>query len=90
MATNGTTSNGSTTSSKFNSSSTIPLWLNGREVRTKTTFDVVSPVTQEKLYSCASASEADAEAAVAAAQEAFKTWSKTKAKSETRYLPQGR
>lgn len=78
MATNGTTSNGEPSSSQFNTSSTITLWLNGKEASTELTFDVVSPVTQQKLYSCASASESDAEAAVTAAQEAFKTWSKTK------------
>ena len=70
--------NGSGSSSRFDSSSIIPLWLNGEEVKTEAVFDVVSPVTQKKLYSCASASEKDAEAAVAAAQEAFKSWSKTK------------
>lgn len=78
MATNNNTNHTSSSTSQFSSSSTIPLWLNGREVKTATTFDVISPVTQAKLYSCASASDEDAEAAVATAQEAFKSWSKTK------------
>jgi acyl-CoA reductase-like NAD-dependent aldehyde dehydrogenase len=64
--------------SAFNTSSTIPLWLDGKEVKGSTTFDVISPVDHQKLYSCSGASEEDANAAVAAAEKAFKTWSKTK------------
>lgn len=74
MATNGATAS----ASGFNTSSTIPLWLDGKEIKTSTTFDVVSPIDQQKLYSCSSASEDDALAAVAAAEKAFKTWSQTK------------
>lgn len=74
MATNGT----SGSKSAFDTSSTIPLWLDGKEVKTSTTFDVISPVDHEKLYSCAAASEDDAQAAIASAEKAFKTWSKTK------------
>ena len=76
MATNGA-SNGHS-ESKWTTSSTIPLWLDGKEVTTSDTFDVISPVTHEKLYSCASAKESDAEAAIASCEKAFKTWSQTK------------
>ena len=72
MATNGTSA------SAFNTSSTIPLWLDGKELKTESTFDVISPIDHKKLYSCSSATEEDANAAVAAAEKAFKTWSKTK------------
>jgi acyl-CoA reductase-like NAD-dependent aldehyde dehydrogenase len=74
MATNGSKAS----SSKFNSSSTLPLWLDGKEVTTSSTFDVISPIDHQKLYACAAASEEDALAAVASAEKAFKTWSKTK------------
>jgi acyl-CoA reductase-like NAD-dependent aldehyde dehydrogenase len=70
--------NGATVKSAFDVDSTIPLWLGGKEVKTSSTFDIVSPVSLKKVYSCSSASEDDANAAVAAAAEAFKTWSLTK------------
>lgn len=75
--TNGT--NGTQTSaSHFDTSSTIPLWLNGKEVKTSTTFDITSPIDHKKLYTCSSASEQDAIAAIEAAQKAFPSWSQTK------------
>ena len=74
MATNGT----SGSKSAFDTSSTIPLWLDGKEVKTSTTFDVISPVDHQKLYSCSAASEDDVQAAIVSAKKAFKTWSKTK------------
>lgn len=64
--------------SKFNTSSTIPLWLDGKEVTTTTTFDVISPIDQQKLYKCSSASEQDVQAAIASAEKAFPVWSQTK------------
>ncbi|KIX99647.1 uncharacterized protein Z520_04282 [Fonsecaea multimorphosa CBS 102226] len=64
--------------SAFDSSSTIPLWLDGNEVKCSDTFDVVSPVDHQILYKCSSASEDDATRAVLAAEKAFKSWSKTK------------
>jgi acyl-CoA reductase-like NAD-dependent aldehyde dehydrogenase len=80
MASNGMNSANGTTSSasKFDSSSTIPLWLNGKEVKLDSTFDVISPLNQKPLYKCSSADETDVEKAVATAQEAFKSWSQTK------------
>ena len=55
-----------------------PLWLDGKEVVTNTTFDVNSPKTEKKLYSCSSASVEDAQKAVDSCQRAWKSWKKTK------------
>lgn len=63
---------------KFDSSSTIPLWLDGKEITTSTTFDVISPLDQKTLYKSSSASEDDAHAAIAAAEKALPAWSQTK------------
>ena len=75
MATNGTnrhaTSNGS-------SGHTVPLQINGHEVETTNTFDVVDPSTGKTVWKSASASKEDAINAIEAAQAAFPAWSKTK------------
>ncbi|EXJ85860.1 hypothetical protein A1O1_06229 [Capronia coronata CBS 617.96] len=76
MATNGT--NGTSSHSRFDSSSTIPLWLDGQEVKLSSTFDVVSPLDHKVLYQCSAAGEEDALKAIASAEKAFKTWSKSK------------
>lgn len=79
MASNGATNGASHDHPReWSTSSTIPLFLDGKEVTTSTTFDVISPVTNKKLYSCASANEADAEAAIASCAKAFPAWSKMK------------
>jgi acyl-CoA reductase-like NAD-dependent aldehyde dehydrogenase len=78
MAANGTTSDAARPPREWTTSSTIPLFRDGKEVTTSTTFDVVSPITNKKLYSCASATEADAEAAIASCARAFPAWSNTK------------
>ncbi|KAL9115919.1 MAG: hypothetical protein Q9227_000287 [Pyrenula ochraceoflavens] len=72
-ATNGTTRH-------WDSSSVVPLWLNGKEVTTSSTFDVDSPVTNKLAWKCSAATKEDAVAAVEAAQKAFPAWSKTKPK----------
>ncbi|KAJ5951520.1 uncharacterized protein N7479_009933 [Penicillium vulpinum] len=74
----GNTQNAATTISSFDSTSTIPLFLNGAQITTPRSFDVVSPIDGRVLYKCSSASEEDAAAAVAGAQNAFISWSKTK------------
>lgn len=77
MSTNGT--NGTHSGSPaFDASSTIPLWLDGKPVTLSSTFDVVSPVDQKTIYKCSSADEEDVQKAIASAEKAFKTWSKTK------------
>lgn len=65
-------------SSIFNTSSTIPLWLDGKEVTSSSTFDVVSPVDHKTLYKASSASEEDALKAIASAEKAAKAWAKSK------------
>lgn len=57
---------------------TVPLFINGEARQTKDTFKVVSPTTGEVVHHCASASVEDAEEAVSAAAEAFKSWRQTK------------
>ncbi|KAF2119740.1 Aldehyde/histidinol dehydrogenase [Lophiotrema nucula] len=57
---------------------TVPLLINGKEVTTDTTFDVVSPSSHKPIWKASSASVDEANAAADAAQAAFPTWSKTK------------
>lgn len=71
-------SSNSATALRLSLSTIIPFWLDGKEVASSSTFDVVSPVTHDCLYQASAASEEDAERAVDSAQKAFKTWSKTK------------
>lgn len=70
-------SNGST-QRMFPKDSIIPLWINGKEVKTETSFDVTSPLNGEVLHSSSSASEKEAMDAIAAAERAFPSWSETK------------
>ena len=56
----------------------IPLQINGKEVKTERTFDVVNPATGEVVWQSASASKKDAIHAVEAAEAAFPAWSRTK------------
>lgn len=58
---------------------TIPLQINGQEIRTNTTFKVVNPGTNNVLWKCSSASRFDALQAAEAAQRAFAVWSRMKA-----------
>ena len=80
MATNGSNgANGThSSSSAFDASSTIPLWLDGKEVKLSSTFDVVSPLDHKTLYKSSAADEEDALKAIASAEKAFKSWSQTK------------
>lgn len=58
---------------------TVKLLIGGEFVESKTTEwrDVVNPATQEVLARVPFATPAEVDAAVASAQEAFKTWKKT-------------
>ena len=60
------------------SSGPVPLWIDGKEVTTSTTFDVISPNNSEKLWESHGATAKEATQAVEAAQRAFKSWRKTK------------
>ena len=53
---------------------TVPLIINGREVRTEKTFDVTSPATGKVIHRACSASVEDTSNAVAIAQKAFPAW----------------
>ena len=75
MATNGTHHHGAPNGS---SGHTLPLQINGQEVETTNTFDVVDPLTGKISWKSASASKEDAINAIEAAQAAFPAWSKTK------------
>ena len=56
----------------------IPLQIDGNDVKTKDTFNVVNPATGKVIWKCSSASKDDAIKAAEAAQAAFPTWAKTK------------
>ena len=56
----------------------VPLLINGKEVTTTTTFEVVSPTSHKQVWQSSSASLEDAKAAISAAQAAFPAWSKMK------------
>ena len=59
--------------------SPVPLWLNGKQIVTGTTFSVSSPTTGHNIWEVSSADEHDAVRAVEAAAGAFRTWHRTKA-----------
>ena len=69
---------GSTITTNMPFGSTIPLWLDGKEIETNVTYDVVSPSTGEVLYKSSSASVDDAERAIKSAQAVYESWSQTK------------
>jgi acyl-CoA reductase-like NAD-dependent aldehyde dehydrogenase len=56
----------------------IPLLINGKEVSTDTTFDVVNPSSGETVFKANGANAKLAKEAVDAAQKAFPAWSRTK------------
>ncbi|KAF4982002.1 hypothetical protein FDECE_17590 [Fusarium decemcellulare] len=56
---------------------TVPFLINGKDYPSEQAFDVVSPVTGKVLHRYQSAGVKDADAAVDAAAEAFKTWRKS-------------
>lgn len=67
--------------SRWSRESTIPFWLDGKEVTSEAGFDVISPLDHQVLYQCASASEQNVANAISSAQKAFRTWSQTKPKA---------
>lgn len=56
---------------------TVPLQINGKDVFTDKTFDVVNPTTGKVIHNSASASLKEVEQAVEAAQTAFPSWAAT-------------
>jgi acyl-CoA reductase-like NAD-dependent aldehyde dehydrogenase len=57
---------------------TVPLLINGKEITTSTTFPVISPSSHKQIWTSSSASLDDVQSAARAAQAAFKPWAKTK------------
>jgi acyl-CoA reductase-like NAD-dependent aldehyde dehydrogenase len=57
---------------------TIPLWIDGKEETTSSSFDVINPASNEPCWSAASATADDALRAVESASKAFVSWSKSK------------
>ncbi|KAK5105558.1 hypothetical protein LTS08_001835 [Lithohypha guttulata] len=72
------TTNGAAHAAFDPSSDPVPLFLDGKTITTDRTFDVVSPNDNKVCWKCSAASEQDALNAVASAEKAFKTWSKSK------------
>lgn len=66
------------TGTRFDTNSTIPLWIGGEQVKTSLSYDVVSPYTDKALYKAAAATESDVHAAVAAAEKALPEWAETR------------
>lgn len=62
----------------FDSSSTVPFFLDGKQVTREVSFDVASPNDSKTCWKSSSANVEDAVKAVESAEKAFKTWSKTK------------
>ncbi|KAJ5622487.1 Aldehyde dehydrogenase N-terminal [Penicillium herquei] len=56
----------------------VPLIINGKEEFSSTTFDVISPYTNQPCWSAAAATPQDAVRAVETADAAFPSWSQTK------------
>jgi len=56
----------------------IPLLINGEEIPSDITFDVVNPASGEVVFRANGANSKLTEAAVDAAQNAFPAWSRTK------------
>ncbi len=64
------------------------LYINGEfcNAQSNKTFDVINPATGEVVRTVAKGGAADAQAAIDAAQEAFKPWSRLTAKDRYAYL----
>lgn len=57
---------------------TVPLQINGAEITTHTTFDVIDPATESTVWKSSSASIEDVRNAAKAAEAAFPAWAKKK------------
>ena len=61
------------------SAHTVPLVINGKDILTNESSDVTSPVTGKLAWSFSSAADSHVDEAIQKAQEAFPSWSRTKA-----------
>ena len=59
----------------------IKHWINGRQVDSKDRFVTYNPATGEAIAEVAAGGQAEIDAAVAAAAEAFPKWANTPARS---------
>ncbi|MDY4479828.1 MAG: 5-carboxymethyl-2-hydroxymuconate semialdehyde dehydrogenase [[Pasteurella] aerogenes] len=64
----------------------IKHWINGKEVSSEQIFENLNPATGEVICQVASGGEAEINAAVKAAKDAFPKWSKTPAKERARLM----
>ncbi len=73
---------------KGQSAETVKLLINGGFVESKTTewHDVINPATQEVLAQVPFATDAEIDAAVASAKQAFKTWKNTPLAARARIM----
>lgn len=55
----------------------VTLFINGKDVPTSSSFPVHNPLTQEVVYTCSSATVEHARQAIHAADNAFKSWSRS-------------
>ena len=58
---------------------TFSMLINGKKVNSSKTFDVINPADKSVVGQCPEATSEHLDQAVAAAQQAFKTWSATPA-----------
>ncbi|MCU9954527.1 5-carboxymethyl-2-hydroxymuconate semialdehyde dehydrogenase [Burkholderia sp. BKH01] len=65
---------------------TIKHWIDGREVESRETFTTLNPATGDVIADVASAGEAEVDAAVGAAKEAFPKWASTPAKERAKLM----
>ncbi|QOH39571.1 5-carboxymethyl-2-hydroxymuconate semialdehyde dehydrogenase [Burkholderia cepacia] len=65
---------------------TIKHWIDGREVESHETFTTLNPATGEVITDVASGGEAEVDAAVRAAKEAFPKWANTPARERAKLM----
>ncbi|KVM79930.1 5-carboxymethyl-2-hydroxymuconate semialdehyde dehydrogenase [Burkholderia stagnalis] len=65
---------------------TIKHWIDGREVTSRDTFATLNPATGDVITEVASGGEAEVDAAVRAAKEAFPKWANTPAKERAKLM----
>ncbi|RQS23253.1 5-carboxymethyl-2-hydroxymuconate semialdehyde dehydrogenase [Burkholderia sp. Bp8998] len=65
---------------------TIKHWIDGREVESRETFTTLNPATGDVIADVASAGEAEVDAAVRAAKDAFPKWANTPAKERAKLM----
>ncbi|MCR4467039.1 5-carboxymethyl-2-hydroxymuconate semialdehyde dehydrogenase [Burkholderia sp. SCN-KJ] len=65
---------------------TIKHWIGGREVESRETFTTLNPATGDAITDVASAGEAEVDAAVRAAKDAFPKWANTPAKERAKLM----